>query len=362
LFEWYSHYGAVRRKLAMNKKPALVFLLLISFVLTACRPESAVPTIVPKADSPAPAGSQQETGPAVLPTAIVAEIEPAEESEIESLGPATSGTSGDNSSSTDSVEDSNSPPAEEAVESTEASQEDFIGTEWIWLSYQDPDQDDIVVSEPGRYSLEFNVDDTFVYKADCNQGSGVYQLSGDRITLELGPVILAVCPEGSQADQFIQLLRDVTSFVHQVPLLALKLDSGSGELLLLQSGFSITESAESGIVGIEWHWSGFSDPAQGPLVIDDPENYKMVLLPEGQIVVQADCNQGTGTYLLGESGISISLDSVTNETCAAGSKWEQYIRYLNIAAIHFIQDDDLYIDLIYDSGTMRFVNGDPLTG
>jgi heat shock protein HslJ len=346
----------------MKRKPALVLLLLIGFVLTACRPESVIPTIVPKADSPAPAGTQQETGPAALPTAALAEIELAEEGESESVAPATSETSGGNGSSTGSVDNSISALPAEAVKSVEASPEDFIGTEWNWLSYQDPNQNDVVVSDPGRYSLEFNVDGTFVYQADCNQGGGVYQVNGDRITLELGPVTLVVCPEGSQADQFIQLLRDVTSFVHQVPLLALKLDSGSGELLLLQSGFAIAESAEAGIAGIEWHWSGFSDPAQGPQVIDDPEKYKMVLLPEGQIVVQADCNQGTGTYLLGESGISISLDSVTDETCAAGSKWEQYIRYLNIAAIHFIQDDDLYIDLIYDSGTMRFVNGGPLTG
>jgi heat shock protein HslJ len=325
----------------------------------------SVPTVVPKADVPAPAGSQQESGPAVLPTAIVTEKELVEESEIESAGsevPVSSETSGDDSRSTNSVENSDSQSQESADESTGASQVDFVDIRWNWISYRDPDNKDLTVNAPGRYSLEFNVDDTFVYQADCNQGSGVYQVSGDEIALELGPVTLAVCPEGSQADQFIQLLRDVTSFVHQVPLLALKLDSGSGELLFVQSGFAITESAESGIVGIEWHWSGFSDPVQGPQVIDDPENYKMVLLPEGQIVVQADCNQGTGTYLLGESGISISLDSVTNEDCSEATKWEQYIRYLNSAAIHFVQDEDLFIDLIYDSGTMRFVNGGPLTG
>jgi len=41
-------------------------------------------------------------------------------------------------------------------------------------------------------------------------------------------------------------------------------------------------------------------------------------------------------------------------TCPAGSLEDEFVRGLSGAATYFIKDGDLYIDLKYDSGTMRF--------
>jgi hypothetical protein len=40
--------------------------------------------------------------------------------------------------------------------------------------------------------------------------------------------------------------------------------------------------------------------------------------------------------------------------CPEGSLEDEFVRGLTAAAIYFIKDGDLYIDLKYDSGTMRF--------
>jgi hypothetical protein len=40
--------------------------------------------------------------------------------------------------------------------------------------------------------------------------------------------------------------------------------------------------------------------------------------------------------------------------CPEGSLEDEFVRGLSAAAIYFIKDGDLYIDLKYDTGTMRF--------
>ena len=40
--------------------------------------------------------------------------------------------------------------------------------------------------------------------------------------------------------------------------------------------------------------------------------------------------------------------------CPEGSLEEEFVRGLSAATIYFIQEGDLYLDLKYDSGTMRF--------
>ena len=42
--------------------------------------------------------------------------------------------------------------------------------------------------------------------------------------------------------------------------------------------------------------------------------------------------------------------------CPEDSLEDELVRGLTAAAIYFIKDNDLYIDLIYDTGTMRFSN------
>ena len=86
----------------------------------------------------------------------------------------------------------------------------------------------------------------------------------------------------------------------------------------------------------------------------NPDHYTLKLLPDGKVNIRADCNRGGGVYTLDGRKISIEITHTTRAACPPGSLEGRYIRDLNAAAIYFMKDDALYIDLKYDTGTMKF--------
>ena len=55
------------------------------------------------------------------------------------------------------------------------------------------------------------------------------------------------------------------------------------------------------------------------------------------------------------SKISIEITHTAMAACPPESLEQNYIRDLNAAAIYFFKSDVLYIDLKYDTGTMKFM-------
>lgn len=104
----------------------------------------------------------------------------------------------------------------------------------------------------------------------------------------------------------------------------------------------------------EWQWTAFTDPVNGAQEIPNPAKYVVNFLPSGTVRVTADCNRGAGQYQVDGAAISITVQAMTRAQCAPDSLSTQFIQYLNGAAIWFVQDGDLFIDLFADSGTMRF--------
>ena len=116
-------------------------------------------------------------------------------------------------------------------------------------------------------------------------------------------------------------------------------------------------AAASGIVGEVWQWVGTQTPTE-ETVVDDPGKCTIEFLPDGKVHVQADCNMAGGTYAIGDaSHIKITITTTTLAACPPGSLGDQFIKELNGAVIYFFEGDNLLIDRIYDSGTMRFVKG-----
>ncbi len=115
------------------------------------------------------------------------------------------------------------------------------------------------------------------------------------------------------------------------------------------------EEEPSPLVGQVWQWEEFSDPINGTQVVDGPEKYLIEFLPEGGINIQADCNVGTGTYTADEDGsLSISIGAMTLALCEPESLSDQFVNNLSAAAAYFFAEDDLFIDLSADAGTMMF--------
>ncbi|MGD8737596.1 MAG: META domain-containing protein, partial [Anaerolineae bacterium] len=106
---------------------------------------------------------------------------------------------------------------------TAAGGQDLVGPVWKWEQFLESNDNTIIVDNPEQYTLEFLPDGTVQIKADCNNASGRYSLSGSQLTIELGPMTRAICPPGSLSDEFVRDLGEVASYLIQDGKLALAL-------------------------------------------------------------------------------------------------------------------------------------------
>ena len=88
--------------------------------------------------------------------------------------------------------------------------------------------------------------------------------------------------------------------------------------------------------------------------IDDPENYILTFTKEGALIIKADCNNAMGDYTSDVNSLNITVGPMTKAACPPGSRGEQFTRLLGGAALYFIEDGNLYIDLMADGGTFTF--------
>jgi len=82
-------------------------------------------------------------------------------------------------------------------------------------------------ADQANYTIEFKLAGNFEAKADCNQVSGSYTTtSSGGMTITLGPMTLAFCPEGSMSDQYAAALARTDSYVVASDVLTLNQNDG----------------------------------------------------------------------------------------------------------------------------------------
>jgi D-alanyl-D-alanine carboxypeptidase len=101
-----------------------------------------------------------------------------------------------------------------------------------------------------------------------------------------------------------------------------------------------------------WQWIAFTG-AQGPFTVETPESYQVTFNEDGTVAIAADCNNATGTYTDEDGTLTIAAGPMTMAACLPESRSEQFVQLLGNAAGYFMVEDQLYINLIADSGTMR---------
>jgi heat shock protein HslJ len=110
----------------------------------------------------------------------------------------------------------------------------------------------------------------------------------------------------------------------------------------------------SRVVGTTWYWRRTSMNDDAQFVPADPRRYTIQFLEGGRIAVLADCNRGTGTYVLEGRTIEISRLAMTRAACASGSLDSRFLAGLAQAASYSVREGILVLELRVDSGTMRF--------
>jgi len=97
---------------------------------------------------------------------------------------------------------------------------------WHWQRAKLADGADIAAASPDRYTLRFEGGGRVLLRADCNRGSGSYEVNG--AAMKLSPVALTkmACPTGSQDAEFLQALSRVSGYAISDRNLVLTLANG----------------------------------------------------------------------------------------------------------------------------------------
>jgi heat shock protein HslJ len=172
------------------------------------------------------------------------------------------------------------------------SQDMILDINWQWFDWlQNSPEAYAVIPDPENYTLSFFADNTFQFKADCNQGSGTYTTDGLSMTLTLGPITMAECSPESLSDMYIGFLGQVSGFGIQNGRLILLLADNFGQMGLVNGGAVAT-------------------PDQPVIPVCDaginPEDITIDTLTLPYEIVQINCVPGTpydNTQPLGSTGL-----------------------------------------------------------
>ena len=265
---------------------------------------------------------------------------------------------------------------------TSTTESGIVGIVWQWVENTYSNDTQTTVPDPSQYTMALYPDGTVDLQIDCNRGGGTYTLDGSSLTIDVATMTRMACPSGTLSEEFVQSLNAAATYVMDGPDLIINMAMDTGNMRLQAGGPAempaaavvepsssepvtptVTQPAQTpvdpaAVIGATWEWVGFTDPVNGTQEIATPERYTLRLLPSGTARIQADCNRGAGKYTVDGSSIDLEVTTLTRAVCPPGSLSTDYVKYLNAAAVWFMQDGDLYFDLFADSGTMRFVKAE----
>lgn len=111
---------------------------------------------------------------------------------------------------------------------------DIIGIHWKWTSAVKNDGAHYTPSDPNLYTVDFHANGQVSVRADCNNASGTYVISGNSLTIQLPVVTGALCSPESLSQQFLGLLQEAASYSVQGNALTIELKADSGSMSFIK--------------------------------------------------------------------------------------------------------------------------------
>jgi heat shock protein HslJ len=110
----------------------------------------------------------------------------------------------------------------------------IVGGTWDWEQFQGGDGRSIVVAKPEQYTVQFLADGKVSVRADCNRGSGSYEIDGHGLSISVMAMTMAACPPESLSDQYVRNLNDAASYALHDGRLQLNLSENSGTMTFVR--------------------------------------------------------------------------------------------------------------------------------
>lgn len=243
------------------------------------------------------------------------------------------------------------------------------GVVWQWTGFTGTAGDgDLTVADPESYLLLFLPGGAYSINADCNIGRGNYTREDSALTLEPVALTRVQCPPDSLGDEYVLFLERVQSYaISDDGVLELTLDDGG--VMTFTNGGAPAEEVEAtepeeqpaadtaGLTGIVLQWPGFTNADGETIAVDNPENYTLILFPDGTYSAKADCNVANGVFTYGEDGAIALLPGVqTLALCAEGSQSDVFLGFLSSVESLTVGDDGSVTMNATDGGSATFVN------
>jgi heat shock protein HslJ len=252
-----------------------------------------------------------------------------------------------------------------------ASPADAAGIVWNWTGSRGGDGDETTVENPQDYALVFWPDGSFNFMADCNVGRGDYSVADDgTLSLEPGAMTRAACDPGSQDVEFLQTLPAARSLAFdESGDMILTLADGR-EAIFANTGQADTAAdatepedqpaaADAGFTGVNLHWPGFTAADGTTVAVANPEDYSLLLLPDGTYTIRADCNVGAGTFTYDDGALTLVPGPLTRAACRAGSQAGAFLEFLGGVSGATVGGDGAVMMTTADGGSATFVNAGP---
>jgi len=118
-------------------------------------------------------------------------------------------------------------PAASAPPALSAGSEQLAIGSWQWLSTEGPATARITAEAPDRYTIKFEAGGRALVRADCNRGSGSYEVNGNAMSFKPIAMTRMGCPGGTQDTQFLQALSRVNGYSIRGGDLVLTLSDGT---------------------------------------------------------------------------------------------------------------------------------------
>jgi heat shock protein HslJ len=101
-----------------------------------------------------------------------------------------------------------------------------------------------------------------------------------------------------------------------------------------------------------WGWEKRVNPSTGTEEqISDPIKYTLTLNADGTYQFQADCNQGSGTYVADAKGaIRLQAGPVTLAECGSGSRYQDVINMMQAVQDYRLEENGAVLVMVWPAG------------
>jgi heat shock protein HslJ len=108
-----------------------------------------------------------------------------------------------------------------------AASNEIVGPVWQWQRTQLGGAPPVVAAAPERYTLSFQGGGRVNVRADCNRGSGSYEVESSQVKFGAIALTKMACPAGSQEADFLRMLVNATAYAIDRGDLVLTLSDGA---------------------------------------------------------------------------------------------------------------------------------------